>query len=267
MKDKKINGFSAIRHYEKITEEDMKIIVDTLDTDSPVQLQWLCFFFIHLFFCRRGLENSEKLQKSDFQTSIDQKGRKYICYGKDELTKNNRESELERRQEGRMYERMGDNKCPVLVFEKYVAKLNPNSDRLWQYAKGAFLENEDSWFTAKPIGRHGIEKFMASISSFCHLSKRYTNHCIRVTCISQLADHFSENEVKSVSGHNSLGSLGIYKRLSDEKRFQMSNELGFSNKRKVQTDQVDLDQYGPSKMQKAEQVININNYGVINIHK
>jgi len=71
---------------------------------------------------------------------------------------------------------------------------------------------------------------MAKISQFCKLSDIYSNHCLRVTTCTILGEKHEENDIKSVSGHQSSSSLGIYKRIKDSKKetmsLDLSNELG-----------------------------------------
>lgn len=66
---------------------------------------------------------------------------------------------------------------------------------------------------------------MERISQICGLSRTYTNHSTRVTSCTMLGENFTENEIKTVSGHKSLSCLGIYKRTSEEKREQMSDYI------------------------------------------
>ena len=66
---------------------------------------------------------------------------------------------------------------------------------------------------------------MKNIGKFCNLSHSYTNHCLRVSCCSILGEHHSENDIKCVSGHSSNSDLGIYKRIQENKKVEMSMNL------------------------------------------
>ena len=46
-----------------------------------------------------------------------------------------------------------------------------------------------------------------------------------MSCCSILGERNSENDIKSVSGHSSNSALGIYKRVQEEKKVEMSMDL------------------------------------------
>jgi hypothetical protein len=210
MKDLKVDGLGNTTHYEMIIASDLELIWTVLDTNVPTQLQWLAFLIIQLYFCKRGRENIELMTKKYLVVRFDDKGKRFFGQSNDELTKNHREHDVEMASNGRLYEDITINGIsPFNVVEKYLSKLNTKSERLWQYAVSSFIVSEPCWFTAKPIGINKISLFMKEISAFCHLSKIYTNHCIRVTTISILGQKFTENEIMSISGHSSASALGI----------------------------------------------------------
>lgn len=224
--DLKKTGNGYTNHYDRIDDADIKKIFRTLDHNIPTQLQWLTFFIIQLYFCRRGRENLEKFTKQTFKISKSLSGRRFLSLAEDELIKNRRENDSEGNNEGgRIYENLDIEICPLRIVEMYISKLCVQCDRFWQYSKNSFLNNDKVWYQNRPIGIHGLEKFMVQISTFCSLSKRYTNHCIRVTNISILCEVFTENEVAHVSRHKSAHALGIYKRLNDNKKAGMSDLL------------------------------------------
>ena len=66
VKDLKRNGLGCVKHYEDISKNDVENICSTLKRSVPQQLQWLLFFFIQFFFCRRGRENIEKFTTATF---------------------------------------------------------------------------------------------------------------------------------------------------------------------------------------------------------
>lgn len=210
--DLKKDGLGNIEHFNKISDDDLKLIFDKLNLEIPQQLQWIMFFIIQYYFCRRGQENIEKFTKLTFKIETDQFGNEYICQNIDELTKNHRQNDTSNTFKAKAYAIPEYEKCPVKIFKLYISKLNPNCDRFWQYIKASFCPEESCWYTGKPIGINTLSSFMKKISQFCKLSSIYSNHCIRVTCISALGELFSENDIKHISGHKSISSLGIYKK-------------------------------------------------------
>ena len=70
---------------------------------------------------------------------------------------------------------------------------------------------------------------MSTISEKLKFETRYTNHCIRVTGITNLhRARFSAKQVMSVSGHKSVASLAIYERIQEDKKLMMGMCLSFS---------------------------------------
>jgi hypothetical protein len=67
----------------------------------------------------------------------------------------------------------------------------------------------------------------AKISQVCNLSKRYTNHCMRSTCLTALDDNGIETRhIMGLSGHKSESAVRAYsKRLSEKKTRQISDIL------------------------------------------
>ena len=73
------------------------------------------------------------------------------------------------------------------------------------------------WYINQKIGINTIQKFMNRISNLCCLSKKYTNHCVRSTCITEVSKEHQDTDVQVVSGHKSLNALGIYKKPTNER--------------------------------------------------
>lgn len=122
---------------------------------------------------------------------------------------------------------LGDEKCPVSSFIKYFSKLNPGNDNYWQRPKLIYNETDDVWYDNVAVGKNTLGGMMAKISQVCNLSKRYTNHCIRSTCITALDDNGIETRhIMGLSGHKSESAVRAYsKRLSEKKTRQISDIL------------------------------------------
>jgi hypothetical protein len=71
---------------------------------------------------------------------------------------------------------------------------------LWQRLKDSYLPDESCWFENRKIGINTFRQFMSKISLFCQLSKKYTNHCLKVITCTVLGDEFEENDIKRISG-------------------------------------------------------------------
>ncbi|KAJ8301588.1 hypothetical protein KUTeg_020575 [Tegillarca granosa] len=135
--DLKRKGFGSTDHTRAITAEDMTRLYDVghvvFTTTTPVGLQQKVWFEIMFYLCRRGRENLRDMTtRETFAVGTDSTGRRYAYQVRSELDKNHRERDKpdESIGEGRMYEILGDDLCPVASFTKYKAKLHPVNQAL-----------------------------------------------------------------------------------------------------------------------------------------
>lgn len=117
-----------------------------------------------------------------------------------------------------------------------MSKLNPLNPNFWQRPKSASTVSptDDIWYDNIAIGKNSLGNMMAKISTECELSKRYTNHCVRSTCITALDDGgIDTRHIMGLSGHKSEKALHSYShRLSENKKRQMSDVLSTAIKGK-----------------------------------
>jgi hypothetical protein len=115
----------------------------------------------------------------------------------------------------------------VGTLEKYLSKLHPDNPNMWQRPKNRILEGVDVWYDNSPIGKNTLYNFMANVSRRAGLSVRYTNHCIRATCITTLYHKGVEaRHIMGISGHKSENSIRSYsERLSEDKKRHISDIL------------------------------------------
>lgn len=207
--------------------------IGTLRGDVPQQLQWKTWFILHLHFAQRGVENDHSLKKDDI--SFNSKSGRKVLILRDFRTKNHRGSDLTKSTEGVVVETGGPN-CPVAIVMEYMKRLHPKCEFFWQRTLPQYLPSDDTWFANAKVGHNTISAMMKNISIFLRLSKTYTNHCVRATCITVLGKSFQDNEIKAVSGHKTLQALGIYKRTSEDTLMSMSDTLhACMSKRKCDT--------------------------------
>ena len=118
-----------------------------------------------------------------------------------------------------MYESTGDPMCPVLSFERYISKLNPDNTAFWQLPCITFNEQDPVWYTRAPLGKNTLCNLMTNISKLAHLSMNYTNHSIRATTITEMDEAGVASRHIRISGHKREASIKNYSnRLSDKKR-------------------------------------------------
>jgi hypothetical protein len=221
----KKQGYGCISHHKEVSKENLKTICEKLDPQNPQQLLWLTWLNVQLHLCRRGIENSSNMKKTDLV--LEQYGQvNFIRLKKNEKTKNHTEIDEDADSGGRISSITGHLKCPVKIITTYLSKLNPNCDSLWQKPKQKVSPHSDCWFDAVPLGNNQLSSMMKKISSFCGLSEIYTNHCLRVSACTLLGESgYSDLDIQAVSKHKSVDALGIYKRIKTDKKLEMSQSI------------------------------------------
>ena len=108
------------------------------------------------------------------------------------------------------------------------SKLHPRQERLWCYTRNAFRDEDDFWYTTKPVGVNKMDTFLQDLSQKCGLSRIYTNHSLSLRATAATLLHqqdFPAQSVQSITGHKSLSSLSIYQRTSTKQKIQMATSL------------------------------------------
>ena len=182
-------------HFPEIEPEDIRILSSTMNLDTPEELQEKVWFDAMFYLIRRGRENLRSMTKETFSIDKDATGKRYVFQRTGELDKNHTLNDREHATigEGRMYE-TGTRLCPVESFIKYVGKLNPSLNDLWQRPKDHVSVTESIWYCNVAVGEKTLGSMMATMSIKYKLSQRYTNHSIRVTSMQSLEDAHSLKE-------------------------------------------------------------------------
>ena len=147
----KAPGKGTVDHKLPLTTDDFKKLYasNILDIDNTNSLQNKVFVDIMVYLCNRGQENLREMKTVDFSIMTDSAGNRYVKM-RDFLTKNHRgNSTEEQSQQGRMYEIIGNSKCPVMSFEKYIALLNKECPAFWQKPNPRSKENK-TWYFSWP---------------------------------------------------------------------------------------------------------------------
>ena len=167
-----------------------------LGIDNPVSLQHKVYVEVALHFCRRGREGLREHTKNSFCEKVDSDGRTYINLSFNELEKNHQGlGKGDETEEPRMYEQGGEN-CPLKSFRTYLSKLHGGCEAFFPKAK-------------------------------CELSRKCTNHCLRVTAISVLRRNgIDDSDIRSVSRHKTTDGIRPYcTGPPDKQRYRMSSML------------------------------------------
>ena len=225
-KSLKSKGKGCIKHYKNLDPDDIVKVVTSLNPDDPEELQLFSWFYIQLFFCLRGEENTDRMKKLDliFETTKD--NLEVISLRNNE-TKNHKELTEDADSGGKIVEEKGSVKCPVRIMKTYLSKLNPENDFLWQKPLNCTKNNPSiKWYANQKVGHNKLGQFMKIISKRCNLSDIYTNHCVRGTLCSILGDlGYDDTNVKAISKHKSISSLALYKRTSFNKKVEMASQI------------------------------------------
>lgn len=200
-----------------------------MDPDrNKYSLQNKVQFDIRFYFCRRGAENMHKMMKSMFEVRHDyQLDCDYVIKVEDKATKNHCETD-QLIITNFMPENKTDKMCPVRSFRIYIDHLNPQNPYLWQTPNPNVKDenNNKIWYTLGHIWKNPLGAFMSTLSEQAKLSKKYTNHSIRVTGASILTRcKYNDKEVMSMTGHKSVQSLTIYQPVQNKKKIEMGQVL------------------------------------------
>ena len=113
----------------------------------------------------------------------------------------------------------------LLLWKKYISKLNPACEVFWQKPK-EIAPASGSWYCNASVVVNTLGDKMKVISTGAKCSKVYTNHCLCATCVSTLDDvGFANRDIMSVNGHHSEQSINYYSTTSDANKKQMSKVL------------------------------------------
>jgi len=222
-----------------INKDDIKKLYESglFNLTQPETLQNKVFFEIMLFFCRRGRQNLRELKKEDFSICTDSSGVRFVCKVKEELTKNRREND-EAQESQTMFE-TGGPFCPVLSFEKYLSRLNPKNEYLFQRPKKAVDERDEVWCDNMVVGQRTLGDKMKKLSIEAKLSCVYTNHSIRATTITILDEcGYEARHIMALSGHRSESNIRSYASqtsLSTKRKTSETLSESLNNKKTITT--------------------------------
>lgn len=199
----KHEGKGAVQHKKPLTSDDFRKLYssDILSIDNPEGLQNKVFVDVMVYLCNHGRESLRDMKSSDFKTAADLYGRRYVFFS-ERFTKNHCvDVSDEPSPEERMYEQLGSLHCPVLSFEKYVSKLNPESEFFWQKPKHNAYEAY--WYKKMPLGKNALGERMKTLSEKAGLSTCYTNQCLRVSNVNVISRGGTKAGRSRVSGRMS----------------------------------------------------------------
>ena len=236
IKQMKRDGKDTSESKEPISHSDLKKLNESglLSINNPQYLQNKVIFDIMTHFGRRGREGLRSLKKDSFKIVNDADGHKYIgmTFNESDKTHHGIDSR-EQNKAPRMYATDSET-CPVKAYVKYISKLNPECEALFQKPLSKFELDNDVWYGKTPAGVNHLYNFMSRLSDQAGLSRKYTNHCIRATVASNLCEAGVSNQgIMSVTGHRNVQSLNSYIKTSDKERRTISGILAGNTEQAV----------------------------------
>ena len=195
--------------------------------EDPVSLTEKVWFYITCHFCLRACESQAMLRVEDFEEKHDEQEQPYFVLSNSFTSKNHQggmSSVRDTVSEGRIQA-----PSQVAAMKLLFRKLDDKSDRIFQMAKKSY-SSEGKWYTGCLIGKNTISAMMKRLSTKARLSKVYTNHCVRATCITRLtAQGVDPQTILGTSGHRSVQSLCTYNRSSDQAKAKTAARLDIEN--------------------------------------
>ncbi|XP_028416817.1 uncharacterized protein LOC114541025 [Dendronephthya gigantea] len=240
MKEGKI---SSVTHKNPITKEQLQQLFKTgklgkAKTTNLSQILRTAWFYVTLYFGKRGRENQRKLLKQMLVLWETPGKGKYYELQKDlpgtMLAKKNHQGgpdDSADESDGKMFETPDSLRCPVKTLENYLKHLNPNVESLFQRRRSESVkfnpDIEEVWFCQAPVGEAMLVNMMKVMCKNAGIEQYLTNHCVRATSVTVLSDSNVEaRHIKSVSGHKSDQSIQSYSvRPSFRQKENMSNIL------------------------------------------
>ena len=190
-------------------------------------------FNLILFIQLRGRENLRNLKKDTFAIATNE-GKKYMyVYIKTTLLSKNVKASLSSKEfrdmkKAKMYE--SENNCHVQKFMKYLSLLTSSTTENTLFP---LITKNGKISSNALVGKDKLGNLMSRLSKVCQLSRKYTNHCIRVAGINMLHDGgFSDSTIATITGHKNSASVQRYHRSSESSVYNASNILSAGRKRK-----------------------------------
>ena len=201
-------------HKAALSSADFRKVIDYFERPStqpnPIRLTEQVWFYLSYHFCLRGREMQALLRREDLKTKTDAQGHSYIVLSTAFATKTYQggTSGSDEVSVGRIQQRN-----QVEAVQLLLSKLHPSSSRLFQMAKKTISKDDEVWYTGQPLGKNTLSLMMRRISEKAELSRVYTNHSVRASCITKLADSgVPDSLIMATSGHKRAESIKTYNR-------------------------------------------------------
>ena len=228
VKDLRKSGkIAGVVHKRAITKEQIQKLYENgelgpADSKNPAQLQRTAWFYLGLFFGRRGRENQREMKPGMLALRETPQGVEYFELNRQfpgalPATKNHQGglADAEDESDAKIFSVPDSPRCPVKTIKNYFAHLNPGIDVLFQRPKEAGSskfnpEQDQVWFCSVPIGASTLDNMLKTMSKRAGIEPHLTNQCLRATAVTVLSDsNCTTRHIKAVTGHKSGPGCGI----------------------------------------------------------
>ena len=159
---------------------------------------------------RQKLRN---MQKDTFVEGVDGEGKRYFCYKATQKEKKYSGGSVaaSHRPDARVYEKDGEELCPVRAMSLYLTYLSPKIDNFWQKPNMDYYHVTGVWYAAQPLGINTLNAMMKQMSKAAGLPMHHTNHCVRATSCTVMAEAgIQDRDIIKVTGNKDANSLKRY---------------------------------------------------------
>jgi len=182
----------------------------------------MAWFYLGIFFGRRGRENQRQLTPEMLSLRETPQGVEYSELNKSlpgslPATKNHQGglADAEDESDAKIFSVPGSERCPVKTLKNYLGHLNATSDALFQRPRDGQSKKfnpavDKIWFCNAPLGTTTLDNMMKEISKRAGIEPHLTNHCLRATSVTVLSDHNCE----AVESYNERPSMEQQQKMS-----------------------------------------------------
>lgn len=221
---KKANSYSYIELGDQTKLERY------FNRENPVILQQEIWYNITYFFGNRGREGIRELTRQNVEFKFDSDGNEFarmnVSFQQKNVRSTLKKSDYSDGKISRIYATRNNLRCPVQALKCYLHHIkNCEKDALFPKPRQSFVPF--GYEKKQVLGKSKLGGMMKEISKMAHLSKLYTNHCIRPTVVTNLKKAgFADREICAITGHKNERSVARYdKGVNDRTLKRLSDSL------------------------------------------
>ena len=202
---------------KKLYEQGELVDADTQDPRALLQTAW---FFISIYFGKRGRENQSSLKKSMLRLVKTADGEEFFELNISEpgavLASKNHTGGIdgsEDHSDGKIFAEPSSRRCPVEVLKVFLSHLNPNLEALFQRPKDLSSTKFNPatyiiWYEERKLGHNTLENMLRHMTERAEIVPYLTNHPLRATTVTVLcAKNIETRKIKAITGHRAIPAL------------------------------------------------------------